>query len=111
MTNQPESQAHRPSSHARAAASGCARAGSERVDDNWRPASYLSPRGKERRCTGMTHDTTKTQSKNSTIPEFKSREEEAVFWDTHSFADYWDEAKPVQVQFAKNLSEGITIRL
>src|SRR5438093_1409195 len=45
------------------------------------------------------------------IPEFRSREEEAQFWDTHSFADYWDEWKPVKVRFARNLSEGITIRL
>ena len=47
------------------------------------------------------------------IPEFKSRAEEAAFWDTHDFADYWDEFKPVNVRFAKNLSlsEGITIRL
>ncbi len=45
------------------------------------------------------------------IPEFASRQEEAEFWDTHSFADYWDDFKPVKVRFAKNLSEGITIRL
>lgn len=45
------------------------------------------------------------------IPEFKSREEEAEFWDTHDLADYWDEFKPVKVHFAKNLSQGITIRL
>lgn len=45
------------------------------------------------------------------IPEFASREEEAEFWDTHDLADYWDEFKPVDVRFAKNLSEGITIRL
>ena len=45
------------------------------------------------------------------IPEFASYEEEAEFWDTHSTADYEDEFKPVQVTFAKNLSEGITIRL
>ena len=44
------------------------------------------------------------------IPEFKSRREEAEFWDTHDLADYWDEFKPVKVRFAKNLSEGITIR-
>ncbi len=25
------------------------------------------------------------------IPEFKSREEEATFWDTHDIADYWDD--------------------
>lgn len=45
------------------------------------------------------------------IPEFKTREEEAEFWDTHDLSDYWAEWKPVKVRFAKNLSEGITIRL
>jgi hypothetical protein len=44
------------------------------------------------------------------IPEFKSRQEEAEFWDTHDLADYWEEWKPAKVRFAKNLSEGITIR-
>lgn len=45
------------------------------------------------------------------IPDFKSRQEEAEFWDTHDLADYWDEWKSVKVRFAKNLSEGLTIRL
>ena len=45
------------------------------------------------------------------VPEFASREEEAEFWDTHSLADHWDEFKPVKVRFAKNLSQGVTIRL
>jgi len=49
--------------------------------------------------------------KPSHIPAFTSREEEAIFWDTHSFADYQDETKPARVRFAQNLSEGITIRL
>ena len=44
------------------------------------------------------------------IPEFKTREEEAEFWDTHDLADYWDQWKPVKIKFAKNLSEGITVR-
>ena len=44
------------------------------------------------------------------IPEFKTIEQEAEFWDTHDLADYWDEFKPVKVRFAKNLSESITIR-
>ena len=44
------------------------------------------------------------------IPDFKSMEEEAKFWDTHSLADYWDEFKTVKVRFAKNLSEGVTVR-
>ena len=39
-----------------------------------------------------------------------TREELANFWDTHSLADYWDEFRPVKVRFAKNLSQGITIR-
>jgi predicted DNA binding CopG/RHH family protein len=47
----------------------------------------------------------------SRIPDFKSREEEARFWDTHDITDYLDELKPVRVKFAKNLSQGITIRL
>lgn len=51
------------------------------------------------------------RKKRSDIPEFASREEEAAFWDTHSFADYQDELKPVRVRFAQNLSEGITVRL
>lgn len=48
--------------------------------------------------------------KKNRIPAFKSIEEEAKFWDTHSFADYWDGFKPVKVRFAKNLSEGVTVR-
>ena len=44
------------------------------------------------------------------LPEFQSRQEMAEFWDTHDFTDYMDEFKPVKVRFAKNLSDGITIR-
>lgn len=47
----------------------------------------------------------------SRIPEFASREEEAEWWDTHNITEYLDELKPVKVRFAKNLSQGITIRL
>ena len=46
----------------------------------------------------------------SRIPDFKTREEEAAFWDTHDFTDYADEFHPVRVRVANNLSEGITIR-
>ena len=49
--------------------------------------------------------------KKEPIPDFKSYEEEADFWDTHDLTDYWDEFKPVKVRFAKNLSAGINIRL
>ena len=52
-----------------------------------------------------------TKQPKQPIPEFKSRQEEAEFWDNHDLSDYWDEFKPVRVRFAKNLSEGITIRL
>jgi hypothetical protein len=47
----------------------------------------------------------------SRIPRFTSREEEAAWWDTHDFTDYLDELKPVRVRFAKNLSQGLTVRL
>ena len=47
----------------------------------------------------------------SKIPVFKTIREEAEFWDTHDVTDYWDELKPVKVRFAKNLSQGMTIRL
>lgn len=35
--------------------------------------------------------------KKSRIPEFKTLEEEANFWDTHSFMDFEDELKEVKV--------------
>ena len=47
----------------------------------------------------------------SRIPEFKSREEEAEWFDAHDMADYQDEFKTVRARFAKNLSEGLHIRL
>ncbi len=46
----------------------------------------------------------------SRIPAFTSYAEESKFWDTHDTTDFEDEFKPVKVRFAKNLSEGITIR-
>ena len=54
--------------------------------------------------------TKKTATKKH-IPDFANIEEEAAFWDMHSTTDYEDEFKPVRVRFAKNLSEGLTIRL
>lgn len=61
---------------------------------------------------GKANTVTKTeQRKKRTIPTFKDRQEEARFWDRHDFADYRDQLKPVRVRFAKNLSQGITIRL
>ena len=37
-------------------------------------------------------------------------EEEARFFEEHDLADYQHEFKTVKAKFAKNLSEGITIR-
>ena len=53
---------------------------------------------------------TSKKKKVNKIPDFKTRQEEAEFWDTHSFTDFLDELKPVNVLVAKNLSSGITIR-
>lgn len=49
--------------------------------------------------------------KKTPIPKFANLEKEARFWDTHDTTDFEDEFKPVKVRFAKNLSQGITIRL
>lgn len=54
---------------------------------------------------------TQKEQRGSRIPEFTSREEEAEWFDTHDLADYQDEFKTLRARFAKNLSEGITIRL
>ncbi len=58
----------------------------------------------------MKVQSTSKSQKRKKIPQFKDRVEEAKFWDTHSLADYWDEFKPVKVQFAKNLSEVLPVR-
>jgi hypothetical protein len=53
-----------------------------------------------------------TKEPNSTrIPEFSSYEEEAEFWDTHSFADFWDEFKPIEVKGSPNLTSIFNIRV
>ena len=48
--------------------------------------------------------------RKSRIPTFNSREEEARFWDTHDTADFEDEFERTEVRFARNLSQGITVR-
>jgi hypothetical protein len=45
------------------------------------------------------------------IPAFQNIEEEAAFWDTHSFADFDDELTPVKVRVNKNLSAPLSVRL
>lgn len=44
------------------------------------------------------------------VPNFKSRDEEAAWFEAH-MDDLWEEAKPVKVSFSKNLSAGLNIRL
>lgn len=52
-----------------------------------------------------------TQTKQrKRIPEFKSYEEEAEFWDTHDIREY-DEFETVKLEVDKNLSRTLTIRL
>lgn len=60
--------------------------------------------------TGRKEQQSRKQAK-SRIPEFTSREEEAEWFDSHDMADYQHEFKIVKARFAKNLSQGITIRL
>ena len=47
------------------------------------------------------------------IPKFKNYEEEVNFWDTHSFADYWDELKDVDlvVELTKPREETLILRV
>jgi predicted DNA binding CopG/RHH family protein len=52
----------------------------------------------------------KRENKNSKMPLFTDKETEAKFWETHHIADFLDEFEPIKAKFAKNLSEGITIR-
>ncbi len=49
---------------------------------------------------------TTTKSK---VPNFKSRDEEAAWFEAH-MAEYWNEARPVDAHFAKNLSSGLNVR-
>ena len=41
------------------------------------------------------------------IPDFKTAEEEAEFWETHSVSDYWDEFKPVKEELDPKLKAKI----
>lgn len=39
-------------------------------------------------------------SKAKQVPEMKSYEEIAEFWDTHSLADYWDQTESVEFEIS-----------
>jgi hypothetical protein len=43
--------------------------------------------------------------------QFASLEEEAEFWDTHDLTDFFEFDSPVELVFAENLWESITIPL
>lgn len=45
------------------------------------------------------------------IPEFKSDEEAARFWETHSFEDYIGDTRPGEISFIKRPKKAVTIRL
>lgn len=53
------------------------------------------------------------KKKRIKIPKFKTKEEEAKFWDTHSFADYWDEFEDIDliVDLQKHKEETLVVRL
>ena len=52
----------------------------------------------------------KVEETRKKIPRFKSREEEAEFWDTHSPLEYgeWEE---VELKVARPLAHTLTVRL
>lgn len=47
----------------------------------------------------------------SHIPQFKTIQEEAEFWDTHDTTDFEDEMKSVQVSYKPQMEETMSVRL
>ena len=45
------------------------------------------------------------------IPKFKTDEEAARFWETHSFEDYYKDTKQTDIGFVKRPKKTIAIRL
>ena len=45
------------------------------------------------------------------IPAFNNIEEEAEFWDTHSFLDFIEDFEPVNVQWVRKPTGPLSIRL
>lgn len=60
----------------------------------------------------MTKPTREKQQRKakSRIPEFKTQEEEAKWFDSHDMGDYQDEFKTVRARFSKNLTQGLTVQ-
>ena len=45
------------------------------------------------------------------IPKFKTNEEAARFWETHSFQDYYKDAKEAGIKFIKRPKKIVALRL
>ncbi len=45
------------------------------------------------------------------IPKFKTDEEAAKFWETHSFEDYSKDVKDAEIRFVKRPKRTVAIRL
>ena len=54
---------------------------------------------------------TAKRTKRSRIPRFKSLEEEAQFWDTHSTTEFEDEFTEVKMEVARPLIHTLAVRL
>lgn len=44
------------------------------------------------------------------IPSFRDVEEEAAFWDTHSFTEFDEELTPVEARVSKHLTAPLSVR-
>lgn len=51
------------------------------------------------------------QKAKKIIPEFKTYEEEAAFWDTHDASDFWDQSEPVTIKASFPLSKRLELRI
>ena len=52
---------------------------------------------------GMTSSGQRDDMSDRHIPEFKSYQEMAEFWDTHSLGDYWDQTEPAEFEVSDQL--------
>jgi len=45
------------------------------------------------------------------IPEFTSREEEAAFWESHDFTEFWDDLEPGQLRVSPEFRQRVLDRI
>jgi predicted DNA binding CopG/RHH family protein len=45
------------------------------------------------------------------IPKFRTDEEAAIFWESHSFQDYYKDAKEAGLKFVKRAKKTVAVRL